>query len=464
MQIPFNERTKILAIFIATALILVWFGHEPESAPVTTTPDDTTTITGYLGTVHGDSINFEDAFQHTMLMQDDGELFLVDLPAESDARAYDNIEVRLNGTMIPADDGGAPLFDVATITPSHSFDGERDAVVGNTKWLNLACRFGDNDAEPRDVQYFQDIMENVQPGMDHYWRLTSSDRVNIEGSQAYGWYELPRDKDYYLRISYLNVGFALQALMKDCTSLAIEQDGLDLAEFGGINIMLNDIFGCCAWGGSMPLTVNGQQITFRTTWLPPWAFNSLHVIAHEMGHGWGLPHSSHDLSKVYDSAWDVMSGGTRQLGFCRFTVVDSSCHQVGTIGFHLDLLGWLPQERVITVESGETAQLGLDTLTTARSGTDALLINVPVASNRFITVEARSFNGYDRNIPGEAVVLHDVLMGRSSPALVISREQGDPNSESAMWLPGDVFSANGVKIEVTGRLGTTFYVRVTNDS
>ena len=43
------------------------------------------------------------------------------------------------------------------------------------------------------------------------------------------------------------------------------------------------------------------------TWLPPWGYESQGPVAHEMGHGFGLPHSSGPYNATYDSRWDVMS-------------------------------------------------------------------------------------------------------------------------------------------------------------
>jgi hypothetical protein len=43
------------------------------------------------------------------------------------------------------------------------------------------------------------------------------------------------------------------------------------------------------------------------TWLPPFAFGH-DWVTHEMGHGFGMPHSSGPYSATYDSEWDVMSG------------------------------------------------------------------------------------------------------------------------------------------------------------
>src|SRR5690606_30965995 len=108
--------------------------------------------------------------------------------------------------------------------------------------------------------------------MDNYWRITSDRLVDIEGSGAFGWYDLPRTKAYYSNVAATNTGAALRQILTDCAQLAAREGQVDFSQYGGINIMLNDTFGCCAWGGQMPLNVDGKMVQFRTTWLPPWAF------------------------------------------------------------------------------------------------------------------------------------------------------------------------------------------------
>jgi hypothetical protein len=63
------------------------------------------------------------------------------------------------------------------------------------------------------------------------------------------------------------------------------------------------------------------------------------------------------------------------------------------------------------------------------------------------------------------VVLHDVRPGRASPALVVDGDDnGDPNDEGAMWLPGETFEEKDIRISVKSRIGTTFIVEVSNNS
>ena len=62
--------------------------------------------------------------------------------------------------------------------------------------------------------------------------------------------------------------------------------------FVGINLMFNDDLDGFAWGGSFTLLRDGVTRTYRMTWVPPWGYENQGPIAHEMGHGFGLPHSS----------------------------------------------------------------------------------------------------------------------------------------------------------------------------
>jgi hypothetical protein len=379
----------------------------------------------------------------------------------------DYVSINYNASEALSNDGtGESLIRVNSIQTLQN--DTQNALTGNTRWVNIACRFSDIEATPRPIEYFQSLMINEEPGMDNYWRTTSDRLVNIEGSGAFGWYNLPETKQHYLNAASSNTGFALRKLLTDCAQLAARTDNVDFSQFGGINVMLNDTFGCCAWGGRMQLNVDGNMVSFRTTWLPPWAYNSLHVIAHEMGHGWGLPHSSGPYGKVYDSAWDVMSGGNTNHteAICRIGSQDLGCWQVGTIGLHLGMLGWIPEDRILTVRSGSTLNVTLDSLTTLGSTHGPLLILIPISGgNTFYTVEARSFVAYDRNLPGEAIILHQVTPNRESPAHVVDGDNnGNPNDEGAMWRVGETFTDNraGITVEVTGQLGTSFTVTISN--
>jgi len=495
-----QKSWRIVFMFVAISALLVWL-----SAPVVTRTDQQTpepfesTVSAYevlhhfeadLGAFHDNMATVTDSGTINLIFGDeeslsgdgylgafftnlDGEMMQIATGTPSDFLAFNGDTVTIDylaDSEVASDDTNLRLIMVTDLRVVQNDTIDSLGVTGNTRWVNVACRFADmSDVTPQPMSYFETILDNDAPGMDDYWRTTSAQLVNIDGSSAYGWYDLPRTKAEYSRMGAGNVGNALRALMTDCTNAAIEAEGVDFTQFGGINMMLNDTFGCCAWGGSMPLKFNGRTAQYRTTWLPPWAFNSLHVIAHEMGHGWGLPHSSGPYGKVYDSAWDVMSGGNSNHtdAICRVGSDPLGCWQVGTIGLHLGILGWIPEDRMVVVADGQSATITINSLTTLGANDDNLLILVPINNgNTFYTVEARAFIDYDRNLPGEAVVLHQVVPGRSSPAHVVDADNnGNPNDAGAMWLPGETFSDNraNITVSVVSRDGSSFTVEVSNN-
>jgi hypothetical protein len=65
------------------------------------------------------------------------------------------------------------------------------------------------------------------------------------------------------------------------------------------------------------LTLDGLTKSWYMTWEPPWGCQDICVIEHEMGHGFGLPHSSGAYGQTYDNQWDVMSNTWSNCGCSR---------------------------------------------------------------------------------------------------------------------------------------------------
>jgi len=337
-------------------------------------------------------------------------------------------------TRAGAADGATPMLNVRAVAfLDASAAAAAEAVSGPQPWANLLCRFPDVPATQRPPSYFDDLMGASYPRLDHYWREISYDRIDISGSGAYGWYELPRPKSGYQAGTDANGNPIpdLHALAQDCAGAAEEE--VDFTRFVGINVMLNDAIGCCAWGGSASLELSGRVMTFRMTWIPPWGFQSLTVVAHEMGHGFGLMHSSGPYESTYDSEWDVMSGG----GYCRNRHPDFGCVPVHAIAHHKDLLGWIPSTRRFQPAPGTVTSLRLEPLD--RPATDGYTVAViPIDEESFYTVEARHLEGYDAELPAAGVLIHRVTAeGRAR--VVDWDADGDPNDEGAIWSTGEVF-------------------------
>src|SRR5690606_27928811 len=256
--------------------------------------------------------------------------------------------------------------------------------------------------------------------------------IDVGGSAAFGVYTLPQPLAYYLP----NGDPQLNALANDCAAAA--DADVNFPTFSGINFMFNADIGCCAWGGKHTLALDGATKSYSTSWLPPWAYNNISVVMHEMGHGFGLPHSSGDYDETYDSPWDVMSRDRVNCAITRDPVY--GCVGQGTIRYHKDILDWIPPDRKYTHVSGE------QTLTLERLSLPGdegyLMAQIPIdgSSTHFYTVEARRKVGYDAKLPGEGVIIHEVITNRTRPARVVDIDNdGDPGDAGAIWLPGETF-------------------------
>ena len=305
-------------------------------------------------------------------------------------------------------------------------DAGRPEAAGSYPYVSLMCAFSDVPLPPEGVSYFQNMYGNTFPGLDDYWRKQSYGTVDVVGSTAAGWFTLPHTQGYYEGlISGNNYSTMLNELYDDCTDAA--SGTVNVANFDGVNLMFNDTFGPYAWGG-----------WGGVTWEPPWGWHNVAVIGHEMGHAFGLPHSNNadDDGNPYDNPWDVMSDSWGSaLSHPTYGTVGKH-----TISYHKDLLGWIPAARRAEVTSAGWYSFDVDHLTLA--ATDNLhMVRVQIpGSSRFYTVEVRDLVGYDGNLPGFAVIIHEVDGSRQEPAWLVDVDNpANGGDAGAMWLPGECF-------------------------
>ena len=337
------------------------------------------------------------------------------------------------------------------------------AVAGRQPVATLLCRFADSSgAPPHNKQWFETLVGDgvnpTEPSIDHFWREASYGNIDLGGSQVFGWYKLPEPRSSY----FTNTGKAdLGKLSEDCTQAA--DRAVSFPDYTTINLMFDRSLGGTAWGGWQPLTRDGQTRTYGTTWMSPWGYGTQGILAHEMGHAYGLPHSSGPYGSTYDSWWDVMSSaGYLNLGLsgksnCHLDAV-YGCVAMGTIAAHKDKAGWIPASQRYTADLGSKRNVVIERLGTAATG-GYLMAQIPIngSSTRFYTVESRRFVGYDAHVAGEAVVIHLVdttsATGLARIATVVDPDgDGNPNDAGAMLVPGESFSdpQNGISVAVTG--------------
>ncbi|MGB5162839.1 MAG: hypothetical protein WBP10_17800 [Thermoanaerobaculia bacterium] len=348
-----------------------------------------------------------------------------------------------------------------------------EAVLGSKPWVTLACKFSDITAEPENLSYFQGMYDNAPGRLDHYWREVSYDAIDIVGSTAVNWKNLPNSHTYYVPTPGSGTSANLSQLFQDCTAAADPFIDFSLGNSGGyegINLMFNDRLDCCAWGGSRWATLDGVSKSWRTTWDPPWAFQNEAVIAHEMGHGFGLPHANNSDgdSSPYDSPWDVMSDAWHY-------AVDGGAY--GVLGkhvnsYHKSRLGWLDGSEIFVVPGQGFFRVTIDPLGRATT-TTYRMARIPIggSSSHYYTVEVREAVGnYEAELPGNGagdrmIIIHEVYTGRSEPSWAVDADDPPANwtdTEGVMWRVGEMFvdPAAEIVIEVESQTATGFEVGI----
>jgi hypothetical protein len=389
---------------------------------------------------------------------------------------------KMAGTAVRGIEAIVPADDIDN-QRAHPLVGKVDAVpkaqAGSKRWLTLACRFSDITIEQKTIAFFRGQYGDETGRLGHYWRDVSHGRIDLAGSDAKGWYALPHPRSHYVTKGDDDKDKAdLGALFRDCTQAA--DADVDYDVIFGINMMFNGDLDGYAWGGSHCAMLDGRQRCFPSTWNPPWSFENLAPLAHEMGHGYGLPHSdnSDGDDDPYDNPWDVMSDGWSN------AVRDAT---YGTRPKHInilqrDRLGWVDAARKRTqapLEGDEVVRVHLDYASIAAaqsSNIQMLVLQAPEApdpyNGNFYTVEARrraaadgQSHPYEGALAGDAVIIHRVGAGYSFEAQ--SQDADRPpadvaNNEGSMFKVGEGWvSPDGLfHLQVESQTPTGFLVRI----
>jgi len=335
------------------------------------------------------------------------------------------------------------------------------AVTGSQPWVSVMCKFPDVATEPQNLTFFLEMFDNSPGRLDHYWRELSYGTIDVVGSTAAGWVNLPNNQTHYIPVpgegcldGNPNNDADLGALFADCTAAADHL--IDFSNGGnpfvGINLMFNSDLDGCAWGGGWSATLDGVSKVWRTTWEPPWGYGNVSVMGHEMGHGFGLPHSNNwdNDGWPYDNSWDVMSDAHGWAGS------DATYGTLGkhTIAYHkADILGWISPAEIFEPAPDSATTIVIDDLALGTTPNYRMArIEIP-SSSRYYTVEVRGWTGmYDANLPGEAVIIHEIDTGRSEPAWAYDAA-GTPGSDSSgegtMWRVGETFTDPAAEISIS---------------
>ena len=442
----------------------------PPATPVSSKVDgESGSLAGWLSILWGDGPGGE-TLEIYSVIDESGQgtqILLSDSQVQSlgGILSLDRRYVRAGGfwTSLPT---GQVALNVSTIAriPSPKteyFDGGvSPAVSGSYPWISIMCKFNDYSIEPRDLAYFLGMYANEKPGLDHYWRELSYNIANVAGSNAAGWFVLPHSEAYYNPFDTAG-GTNLDLLVSDC--IAAADTSVNYALYTGINMMFNtDFDNGWAWGGSNHMSLDGVTKSWSITLEPPWAYSTIAVIEHEMGHGFGLPHSSGAYGFTYDNVWDVMSDD--RYNCASSTDPTYGCMAQHTISYHKDELGWIPAGQKYSAAWGSSTTITLEQLALPQTS-NYKMVQIPIggSNTHYYTVEARRLIGYDVKLPGQAVIIHEIDTTRDTPAHVIDVDNnGYTDDSGAMWIAGETFtdSVNQVTVSINSPTATGFNVTI----
>ncbi len=354
-------------------------------------------------------------------------------------------------------------FLVVTLLLTPCYAAPVPSVSESQPFAILACRYAGDSNEPATIDQLNAIfgVADGTPGtvgtLDHYWREVSYGIIDMMGTRAFGWFELP-----YSLAEYDAAENGLFNSAIDCIAAAMAGDiSFNPTEFVGLATIFNDYLPYPEVGGSKPAL---GYYGFMSLTLPGGVTGDWRLLqvsrnlvfrrktyAHEIGHTFEMFHSKRPTGIDYGNPWDLMSSGS-----C--PVDDDNCPDVHPIAYQKASVQWIPDTRKHTIDSYATSTVNLYAHHNLDVGSEPLLIEVPTGnSEEMYTIEARVSDptSYDNLLPFSGVIVHRVEGSYAThPTIVLNGEMQMPPNEAFLGVPSSVFEVGETFNESIGPVGS----------
>src|SRR4051812_21246998 len=101
---------------------------------------------------------------------------------------------------------------------------------GSKPWAVILCKFSNHSEEPQNKQFFVDFFTRGQGGINDYFSDVSYGNINIDGSEVFGWFDMPYTLEQdQQRGRYDRIMAAIKAV----------EDRVNFTRFYGVLVILN---------------------------------------------------------------------------------------------------------------------------------------------------------------------------------------------------------------------------------